>query len=178
MTTVGITAALAVYPGFLINDRVSEPLLKWTILGGLLVAGIKLLVKPATIPGETETAVTYSRAKEIAIGVGFGLAMGILGGGGGIFIAVALIFAFRLSAKQAVGSSIVIMTLAAIPGCLLHGLQQNIQWPIAAIIIPTSFAVAFVAARLGRKTPEAYVKRGLGVYLVAIFFIMLIKELF
>lgn len=175
--TVGLAATVGVYPGYVISDWVSESLLKWTILSGLFLAGIKLLWKPQASPDQSQDKVAYSVGKEISLGFLFGLVMGMLGGGGGIFIAVALIFVVHLPAKSAIGTSIAIMALAAIPGCLLHGFKGNIPWSIAAIVIPISFAVAFVSARFGRKIPEAFVKRGLGVYLVTIFFIMLIKEL-
>ena len=175
VSTVGLAAAAAVYPGFWLSHFVPESILKWVILTGLFVAGLKLLWKPATQPQAGEQATQYSVLKEIAAGLAFGIVMGILGGGGGIFIAVVLILFFKTNAKPAIGTSIVIMALAAIPGCLLHASQANINWSIAGVVIPVSFVVAFLAARVGRKIPEAYVKRGVGLYLIAIFLIMLVK---
>ena len=178
VSTVGLSAAVAVYPGFWMSHFVPDSILKWGILAGLLVAGLKLLWKPATQKQEKQTsdqATQYSLPQEIAAGLAFGIAMGISGGGGGIFIAVVLILFFKKNAKPAIGTSIVIMALSAIPGCLLHASQANINWSIAAVVIPVSFVVAFLAARIGRKIPEAYVKRGVGLYLVAIFLIMLVK---
>lgn len=177
VVTGGLVAAAAIYPGYLISDAIPESLLRWTILCGLLMAGIKLLWKPKADDINSPRLVRYSIAKELLLGILFGMVMGILGGGGGIFIAVALIFAFKLPAKKAVGTSIVIMAIASIPGCVIHGLAGTVPWSIAAILIPISFSVAFGAARVGRRIPETIVKRGLGVYLVAIFFIMLIKEI-
>ena len=148
---------------------------------GLLVAGLKLLWKPATQKQEkqekqtSDQATQYSLPQEIAAGLAFGIAMGISGGGGGIFIAVVLILFFKTNAKPAIGTSIVIMALSAIPGCLLHASHANINWSIAGVVIPVSFVVAFLAARVGIKIPEAYVKRGVGLYLVVIFLIMLVK---
>jgi len=173
--TVGLSAAAAVYPGFWLSHLVPESILKWVILTGLLVAGLKLLWKPSSQQQADDQATQYSLPKEIAVGLAFGIVMGILGGGGGIFIAVVLILFFKTNAKPAIGTSIVIMALAAFPGCLLHASQQTINWQVAAVVIPVSFVIAFLAARVGRKIPEAYVKRGLGLYLVAIFLIMIAK---
>ncbi len=176
--SIGLSASVSVYPGFLASESVSDSLLKWIILTGLLLAGLKLLAKPGVAQSETESEVKHSLWKEILAGIVFGLVIGMLGGGGGVFIAVVLLVLFKTSAKSAIGTSIVIMTLAAVPGCFLHGWDNNINWAIAGIVIPVSISIAFLAARAGRKIPEAWVKRGLGVYLVSIFFIMLARELF
>lgn len=174
---IGGSAVLGVYPGYLLNSLVSAEQLKGIVGVALLIAGIKLLCHPEAPSGSDQFPPSPPRwGLEILLGILCGVIMGILGGGGGFFIAVGMMVILSVPPKRAVATSILIMTLAAVPGFLIHGMSGTIPWDIVVVILPVSMISAFVTAKIGRQIPERNVKRLLGIYLVTIVTILLIKE--
>lgn len=183
LATVGIAACAGVIPGFFISSTVPKESLQWVMIVALFLAGVKLLVtrsaptSGATVDegGASGDTVHAKWIGEVLFGLAAGLVMGIMGGGGGVFIATVLILAFKMQAKEAIATSIGIMTLSAWPGLLLHAYSGNIPWKMAAVLIPVSMATAFAAARIGRQLPDVVIKRGLGAYLVIMMVVLMVR---
>jgi uncharacterized membrane protein YfcA len=101
--------------------------------------------------------------------------MGVMGGGGAVFIGAAFILFFRMDVKTAIGTSILIMGLAAVPGVLFHWVDGTIEIAHAAIILSASIPAAFVASWYANRIPTLLVKRLLGVYLILISTVLLYR---
>ena len=165
---MGFPAFLAVLLGNGLGQSASSDLLTGIITVALFGAGIRFL-KPRSTPVDD---VPLPRRAPIAVlmiaGLLIGAIMGVLGGGGSIFISLLLIFGFRLPVRNALGSSIIIMGLAAIPGIVLNFNQGSLDPEYAVLLIIPRAISSFLASKLANRVPERVIERVLGVYLVVI----------
>lgn len=121
-----------------------------------------------------EPSINVARAKQpgawllVLMGCVAGLLMGIMGGGGAVFIGVVLILLFKMDTKTAIGTSILIMGLAAIPGVIMHWSGGTIEVPYVMAILSASIPAAFAASWFANRISKSLVKRMLGAYLVVI----------
>jgi len=113
----------------------------------------------------------------IPLGVAIGLIMGVMGGGGGLFIGAVLMIAFRIPVKRAIGTSILVMGVTAVPGLVLHGIAQTANWQAGGMIAVASTVAAFGSGRLATRVPVTVVKRFLGGYLLVISVLLAVKSL-
>ena len=105
----------------------------------LFLIGAKFLVSPrGKEPHESDIVRRPHFGLVILMGCVVGFLMGSMGGGGGVFIGAAFILLFRMDAKTAIGTSILIMGLAAIPGVVSHWLSGTIQIAYALVILASS----------------------------------------
>jgi len=145
----------------------------------LFLVGVKFLL-PAGDQGPTAaTAATRPRfAWLVLMGCVAGFLMGIMGGGGAVFIGAALILLFKMEARTAIGTSIMIMGLAAIPGVVSNWQSDTIDFSHAAAILASSIPAAFAASWFANRIPTVLVKRLLGVYLIVISTLLFFRALF
>jgi uncharacterized membrane protein YfcA len=111
----------------------------------------------------------------VLLGLTFGTIMGVLGGGGSIFISISLILLFRIPLRIALGTSIVIMVMAAVPGIVLNLQQGHLDLKIAALLIVPGVVAGFAGAHIANRVSERSVQRVLGGYLVVVSLVLLIR---
>ena len=154
----------------------SRGTLESLMIVALLFAGLKLLTSKS--PGKRRGASPRQPWPWLAgFGLLSGIVMGVMGGGGGVFIAIVLMLAFSIPAKDAVGTSIVVMASAAVPGLLLHIQAESLPWNLAAVILPISIVAAFGCARIGRNVPDRRFRQGLGGLLLTMVAVLTIRRL-
>jgi len=142
----------------------------------LLFVGFKFLVSPHDKEQTAEaSAVRPPAVWLVLMGSVAGLLMGLMGGGGAVFIGAALILLFKMEAKTAIGTSILIMGLAAIPGVGFHWFSGTIDVAYAIAILASSIPAAFGASWFANRIPTPLVKRLLGVYLVLMSTLLLVR---
>lgn len=174
-----LTAAFAVgavVPGHHFSRSVEPGTLTGVMVVCLFLVGVKLLVsprEPERRDGETDRRPHF--ALLILMGCIAGFVMGVMGGGGAVFIGAAFILLFKMEAKTAIGTSILIMGMAAIPGVLFHWLNATIEVSYAVAILASSIPAAFAASWFANRIPATLVKRLLGVYLVVISTLLLCR---
>jgi uncharacterized protein len=175
---VAVPAIATVMLGHLFSKQIGTGSLTGLMVICLFLIGAKFLFSPSdkqqtdTKPVRQPNAVLL-----ILLGSGAGFLMGIMGGGGAVFIGAALILLFKMEAKTAIGTSILIMGVAAIPGVVSHWLSQTIVISYAAVILASSIPAAFAASWFANRISTPVVKRALGVYLVLISSLLLYRML-
>lgn len=175
---VALPAVMAVVLGHLLAGQFRPGVLSGVMVVFLFVAGMRFLT--ASADGETEGPPTCAPPPAwllIVLGSIFGLIMGIMGGGGAIFIGVVLIVLFRLPTKTAIGTSVLIMGVAAMPGVAAHALSHTVRWGYAAAIIVPSIPATWLASRTANRVRAVTIKRCLGTYLVIISVVLTAKFL-
>lgn len=173
---VAAPAIGAVMLGHAFSRSVEPGSLTGVMVVCLFLVGVKFLVA-SNDEGQAAVA-TVERphfAWLLLMGCVAGFAMGIMGGGGAVFIGAALILLFKMEAKTAIGTSILIMGLAAIPGVISHWFSETIEVSYAAAILASSIPAAFAASWFANRIPTPLVKRLLGVYLVIISTLLLYR---
>ncbi|MDP6445615.1 MAG: TSUP family transporter, partial [Pirellulaceae bacterium] len=145
----------------------------------LFSLGVKFIVSPYDKNCDDDDPSTRPNAGMLLLMGGLaGFAMGVMGGGGAVFIGAAFILLFKMKAKTAIGTSILVMGVAAIPGVLSHWLSGTIAVPYAVAILVSSAPAAFAASLFANRVPTPVVKRLLGVYLVVISVLLLYRLFF
>ncbi len=176
---VAIPATGTVMLGHHFSQRIGTGSLTGVMVICLFLIGVKFLVSPRDKENDDLHSVRRPHAfLLILIGCGAGFLMGMMGGGGAVFIGAALILAFKMETKTAIGTSILIMGIAAIPGVASHWFGGTIEVSYAAAILASSIPAAFAASWFANRVPTPVVRRALGVYLIIISSLLFYRMLF
>lgn len=113
-----------------------------------------------------------SRLAVVAGGTGVGLLSGLVGVGGGFLIVPALVLLAGVPMIDAVGTSLAIIALNAFTGFakylgVLDHEGLELDWPVLLAIAAIGVAGSFAGHRLGRRLPQATLRRVFGVFLLA-----------
>lgn len=154
------------------------------IITALLIAymAVDMLVRALRPERPThEVMMRAERARSwawiVGLGIVAGLYSGFLGLGGGLIVVPALVQVFAFPAKRAIGTSLVTVTVLAVPGAIAHYLLGNVDLGIAAVmtigVVPGALLGAHVTALAREKT----VRIGFAVLLIAIGIVLGASEL-
>jgi uncharacterized membrane protein YfcA len=167
---ISLPAVAGVFIGNTFGRGVPSSGLTGFMAAALLAVGIKFLVQPGkrTATEHEAKPPRGNLATFVVMGLGIGVVMGVMGGGGSIFISLALVIGFRYPLRIALGSSILIMAIAAVPGILLNLQQAHLDVSDAvSLVIPGGLA-ALIGSRIANRISERAIFRLLGSYLVIV----------
>lgn len=107
-----------------------------------------------------------------------GILTGLVGAGGGFLIIPALVVLSKLPMKEAIGTSLVIITAKSLIGFLGEGRESIISWTF--LISVTAFAIVgiFIGMALSKKIDGAKLKPAFGWFVLVMGIYIIIKELF
>lgn len=105
-----------------------------------------------------------------------GLATGLVGAGGGFLIVPALNLLGGLPMAVAVGTSLLVIVMKSFAG--LGGYLFSVQLDWVPVLAFTAFAVAgsFIGVRLAGMVPERALRRGFGIFVLAMGAFVLVQE--
>lgn len=138
----------------------------------MLVASWFMLRKSTFVPpapGEVEHRRPIGK---LALdGIAVGALTGFVGVGGGFMIVPALVLLGRLDMHRAVGTSLVIIALKSFAGfaqylVVLDTLDLAVDWQVIGVFTAIGIAGSVVGNRIGRRVPQAALKRGFGALLI------------
>lgn len=102
-----------------------------------------------------------SRTGALAI-LGFQLVVGVLLGatsiGSGSLVMLSMLFLFRMSAREIVGSNIVIALIMVVPAGLAHYAAGGVRWSLLALLLAGSLIGSVLGARATMRMPERALK--------------------
>jgi uncharacterized membrane protein YfcA len=139
--------------------------------GVMLVAAWRMLA--AGVPAAGPEVAPSRRVTVVAGGAGVGLLSGVVGVGGGFLIVPALVLLARVPMARAVGTSLAIITLNSIAGFVTyHGVLQAkgvaLDYPTLGLVTAVGVAGSMVGHRIGRRLPQAVLRRTFAIVLLAI----------
>ncbi|WP_058985567.1 sulfite exporter TauE/SafE family protein [Hugonella massiliensis] len=134
----------------------------------------------ATVPAERPARVRATRRQTVvgvAAGAVAGLASGYVGVGGG-FLMVPLFIQFGgISMRQASGTSLIAVTLLAIPGAIAQIMLGNVHILAGLVLSLGSIPGALVGANLVRYVPERTLRLLFGGFLLVVAVILVGNEI-
>lgn len=135
---------------------------------GLLVIGIKFLVKPGRPNGKfTNESPRTKIIKAVIGGVLVGFICGFVGAGGGMMLLFVLTSILGYEVHKAVGTSVFIMTFTALIGGVSHfGISGMSNIPILVLCVIFTFIWARIASVIANKASERTLCRAAGVVMV------------
>lgn len=105
------------------------------------------------------------------IGLMGGVSSGLFGVGGGVVMVPAMLFFATLGMRdtqQAVGTSLIVIIPTAIIGAFKHKTLGNINWPVAAMLVPGAILGGWLGAHLTTGISSDNLKRLFGGFLVLV----------
>ena len=116
-----------------------------------------------------------------ALGASVGVMTGLVGVGGGFLIVPALVLLMGLDMRLAVGTSLSIIVLNSLTGFVtyldvLAEAGSVIDWRLVGTFAAIGIAGSLVGARLSQRLPQAALRRGFAVFLLAMGVFILYRE--
>lgn len=108
-----------------------------------------------------------------AVAVVVGLAAGLLANSGGFLLAPLYLAVLRLPIKQAFATSLVVSSLLAIPGTIVHIALGHIDWTVVVVFGLASIPLANAGARVAIRFDAGRLERFYGFGLVSLGAVML-----
>lgn len=121
---------------------------------------------------------TFNYPMVIFQGLVVGLITGLVGAGGGFIIIPALVFLLGLEMKEAIGTSLTIITLNSFFGFLVSQNQIQTDWKLLLILSAMSILGIFVGMALSKRIDGAKLKPLFGWFVLIMGSYILMKELF
>lgn len=150
------------------------------VLFGVLMAtaAIAMLQGRRWIEEQGEQPLTPSAIAVIAAqGVLLGCLTGLVGVGGGFLIVPVLTLLARLPLKQAVGTSVLVISMNATAGLVGHLGHSTIDWPVTLAVTAAMMCGSVVGGRLcGRVDPEN-LRQGFGWFVIAVAVFVLVSQI-
>ena len=147
------------------------------VMFGLMMAAtaVAMLRKPRTVapPVARELPVI----KVILEGIVVGVVTGLVGAGGGFLVVPALVLLGGLSMQTAVGTSLLVIAMKSFAGFAGHLQHVDIDWRITLGATGAAVVGSFVGGSLSGRIPPAILRRGFGVFIIAMAVFVLAKEL-
>lgn len=112
----------------------------------------------------------------IAIGLGVGLLTGLVGAGGGFVIVPALVLFAALDIKQAVATSLIIITFNALFGFLADVTQVAIDWLFLIIFTSISVVGILIGSYVSNFTQEKSLKKNFARFMLLMALLIIYNE--
>lgn len=116
-------------------------------------------------------------AKVVVEGIVVGLVTGIVGAGGGFLVVPALALLGGLSMPLAIGTSLVVIALKSFAGFAGHLGHASVDWPLTLAVTVAAVIGSVIGGRLVDRIPPAMLRRGFGVFILAMAALVIAKEL-
>jgi uncharacterized membrane protein YfcA len=187
--TVRIATALALagvasvgsVAGSLLRSKLHDQTFLLAFAGVLVIAALLIWRQPRAGQGVAHECILRpdprSCAKLGAAGLGVGFITGLFGVGGGFAIVAVLLAVLSFPAREAIGTSLVVVALASAMGFVASLKHGSIDWATAAPFAFFGIAGANLGRRLGTRLNENTLRRGFALTLVALAGLIVIQNL-
>lgn len=153
--------------GALLSRTVGGPALLVASGVVLVVIGLRVVRPIEDSAREAGTVRRQNRPLLVAAAAGVGLFTGLLANGGGFLLVPLYLLVFGLRMRQAVGTSLLVISVLAIPTMASHWALGHIDWSIAAPFAVGLLPGAATGGRLAHRLHGPSVRRAFGWFLMA-----------
>lgn len=134
-----------------------------------------------TTPASDAPRAPQARWKAVGEGLAVGVVTGLVGVGGGFLIVPALVLLAGLPMRVAVGTSLLVIAAKSAAGFwkyvdVLAGAGLAVDWPLIGVFAAIGIAGSFAGNALSHRIPQASLKRGFAVFLIAMGAFILYRE--
>ena len=144
----------------------------------MIIASLNMLRKEPLKEQDCEGVKKIPLGKAVIKGIETGILTGFLGAGGGFIIIPVLLFSFRLTMKEAIGTSLLIIAMNSLFGFASDLYHQSFNWTLLLLITAIAVAGTVTGALLGTKIAGEKLKRGFGWFVLIMGCFIILKELF
>ena len=167
----GVPSLIGAYFGAILGNLASGEIQLLVFSISAFAAAIKILINSNSDSKQSDSGKTGSRMSLMGIGVLVGVLTGFVGVGGGFLIVPALIIIARLDLKQAVATSLVIITFNSLVGFLTYYIDGNysvatFDWLPILIIASIGLVGSMFGQKLKHSLPQDLLQKSFAVTLV------------
>lgn len=165
--TTALLFASAGIPGAYLGALLSRPLPARTVQ--LVFSAVMVLSALAMLfRRERAARGTRSTAGVLAVGFAVGMITGVVGAGGGFLIVPALVMFASVPMHDAVGTSLVTITLNCAAGLAGKWGAAPVDWPLTLAFTACAVAGSFAGLALSRRVSAAGLRRAFALLVLAI----------
>lgn len=139
----------------------------------LVTLGLRLAFSARKRPTRRGDAPREGGPALAAVGAVVGFASGLLANSGGFLLAPLFVTALRRPIKIAFASSLVVASVLAVPGTIVHASLGHVDWGIVAVFASTSVPLSFLGARIAMRTDPEQLERVYGIGLAVLGVVLL-----
>lgn len=143
----------------------------------IILSSILMMKKPNT-KSITKTNTKKNYGLLIFIGFGVGVLTGLVGAGGGFIIVPALVLFARITIKQAVATSLIIITFNSLIGFSSDLSFLKIEWNFLILFTALSIVGIFVGTYISTYVRESTLKTNFARFMIFMAAVIVFKELF
>lgn len=141
----------------------------------IILSSILMIRNSIGVATKTTTKKNYGLL--IFIGLGVGVLTGLLGAGGGFIIVPALVMFARLTIKQAVATSLIIITFNSLIGFSSDVFLLKIEWNFLTLFTALSVVGIFVGTYISSFVRESTLKINFARFMIVMAAVIIFKEL-
>lgn len=169
-TALGFAAVAMVgaFGGARLAELVSGAVQLVLLAAIMLIAAVLMLTRGASERAEGHPPRDHAVPTVAGAGLGVGVLTGLVGIGGGFLIVPALVILVGLPMKEAVGTSLLVITLNAAAGFAGYLGQVQVPWDFLAGFAAVAIGGIVAGTRLVQHVPTASLRRGFAVFLIVV----------
>lgn len=162
----GILGLVSMASAF-VGGRLAELVPERVLLGGL--GTVMILTALAMLKGRSESGPSPSLGfgRVLLIGVAVGMVSGLVGAGGGFLIVPALTLLGGFAMREAIGTSLVVISLQAFAGFAGHASHVALDWQLVAILTSAATLGLLASTLLGKRLSAETLRRAFALVVLA-----------
>jgi uncharacterized membrane protein YfcA len=133
----------------------------------LIVVGLRVVRPTGESAREAGTQRRHHRLLLVAATAGVGVFTGLLANGGAFLLVPMYLLVFGLGMRQAVGTSLLVVTVLAIPALAAHWALGHINWVLAGEFAAGLLPGSATGSQLAHHVQGPVIRRAFGWFLVA-----------
>jgi uncharacterized membrane protein YfcA len=146
---------------------------------GMMVAAAIAMMRPRSESMVPEGAACDARlplGKAIALGVLVGAFSGLVGAGGGFLVVPALVVLGKMSMRQAVGTSLMVIAMNSFAAFAGYLSTTHVNWGLAAMVTSAAVVGSVLGGALAGRVPQELLRRGFAWFVLVMAMFMLSQE--
>ena len=178
----GFTSMIGAMPGVWVNRFLSGRMLLLLFSLLMIVVGINMLRRKSAAPQPEISGILPENepgkkwVKLSAFGLAIGFLTGFFGVGGGFLIVPALVLGVHLPMHQAIGTSLVVITMASFAGFLGQYRLGRVDFPIVVFFSIGGALGALIGTQLSGKIPERLLRTAFGWFIILVAYYMILRN--
>ncbi len=145
------------------------------LFGAMMVVASIAMLRGRTAVASSSRELRVERA--LLLGGAVGVFSGLVGAGGGFLIVPALVIFGGLAMREAIATSLFVITLQSLAGFAGHAAHVDLDPVLIALITSFTVAGSLVGALLGKRVSPDVLRRGFAWLVVGMGLFMLCKQL-
>ena len=141
----------------------------------IIISSIPMMKQPITEPNTTTSEKNYGLL--IVIGLAVGVLTGLIGAGGGFIIVPAFVLFARITIKQAVATSLIIIAFNSLVGFCSDLSLLKIEWDFLILFTALSILGILIGTYISSFVRESTLKTNFARFMIIMASIIIFKEL-